>query len=416
MAKSTMEEMPFNRFNKWRNIALLAVSVLLAKTLWFSASAVIPQLTSAWNLNGSQQSWMTMAVQIGFVAGCLISALLNIADRISSRHVLVFSALLGAVCNGAIPLLTPGLNATLLLRFLTGLAIAGVYPPGMKLIATWCREDRGLGIGILIGALTLGAALPHLINALPLFGQGGMPPWRTVMTATSILAIAAALIAAFFVKAGPFFLEQAPFNWRFAGQGLLYQPVRLANLGYLGHMWELYAMWTWCPIFIMASYRNAGLSLETARLTGFGVIAFGALGCIAAGILADRLGRTRITIWSLILSGLCCLLVGFFFHRPMLVTLICFVWGFAVVADSAQFSAAITELTNPLYIGTILTVQTSLGFLLTLVTIRVIPLLEAFLGWQWVFTLLALGPVAGIVSMSRLRRLPEAANMASGNR
>jgi MFS family permease len=296
------------------------------------------------------------------------------------------------------------------------MVLAGVYPPGMKLMATWCKSDRGFGLGLLIGALTLGSAMPHLINALPLFGEGGMPPWRVVLLVTSAMSVLAALVVIFFVKSGPFLSDTAPFNWRFAGQALAHQPTRLANFGYLGHMWELFAMWTWVPIFLIASYKQAGWGLQAARLAGFGVIGAGAIGCVLTGDLADRYGRTMLTSWSMAVSGGCALTVGFFFDTPGLLTAVCLLWGFAVVADSAQFSAAVSELTDSRYVGTVLTIQTSLGFLLTLITIRIIPPLVERLGWNHVFMILAVGPAFGIWSMLRLRRLPEAFRMASGNR
>ncbi|MEP7274029.1 MAG: MFS transporter, partial [Acidobacteriota bacterium] len=278
--------------SKRSQLTLLALAELLAMGLWFSASAVVPQLTTVWNLDSNQRSWLTMSVQIGFVAGALLSALLNIPDRVSSRRLMGICALAGAAFNVAIALLDGGVGMALLLRFFTGVALAGVYPPGMKLIATWCKEDRGFGIGLLVGALTFGSGLPHLLNAVALFGQGGLPPWRVVLIATSILASVAGFIALFFVKPGPYLSQAAPFDWRFAGRLFSERAVRLANLGYLGHMWELYAMWAWTPLFLLMSYQSAGLSARSAGFAAFGVIAVGAIGCVLAGILADRLGRT----------------------------------------------------------------------------------------------------------------------------
>jgi MFS family permease len=243
-----------------------------------------------------------------------------------------------------------------------------------------------------------------------------MPPWRTVLFATSVQAALAAVVAALWIRPGPYLGKAPPFDWRFAGRVLADRPTRLANFGYLGHMWELYAMWAWVPLFLLASYEQAGLSPRAARLAGFAVLGAGALGSVLAGQLADRIGRTRVTVWSLAISGVCALGAGLFFRQPVPLTVLCLIWGFAVVADSAQFSAAVSELADPRYVGTALTLQTSLGFLLTLFTIRMIPPLVDRFGWANAFAVLAVGPAFGIWSMVRLRALPEAARMASGNR
>jgi MFS family permease len=398
--------------HKWRTLLLLSLAELLAMAVWFSASAVVPALTTAWQLDDGGRAWLTMSVQIGFVVGAFGSAVLNLADRIPTRPFFAISALLAAAATALIPLLATGLGLALVLRFLTGLFLAGVYPVGMKIMATWTKQDRGLGIGLLVGALTLGSAAPHLLNAF-----GGVGRWQPVLYLAAALALFGALIAALFVQEGPYAVPTRRFNWRYVGQIWQDRPTRLANLGYLGHMWELYAMWAWIPTFLLASFDRSGISPAWASTAAFAVIAAGGLGSFLAGRLADQVGRTTITTLSLVTSGLCALAVGWLYGRnPAVLVGLCLLWGFAIVADSAQFSACISELAHPEYVGTALTLQTSLGFLLTLFTIRLIPPLERLVGWESAFAVLAIGPAVGVWAMVALRRSPASAKLANGNR
>ena len=392
-----------------RALALLAIALVMSMTTWLSASAVIPQLREAWSLSPSAAAWLTIAVQVGFVCGALVSGALNISDIVSPRHAILAGSVGAAAANGLLEL-AGGLGPGIALRFATGFFLAGVYPPAMKLLATWFRKGRGLALGILIAAITVGQSIPHLIN-----GLGGLD-WRLVMLATSGLTLVGGLIAGLGVGEGPYPFPAATFDpsqiWRtFANRG-----VRLACFGYFGHMWELFAMYAWFLLFFSEALKAHGAAVgSAAAYATFAVILAGAVGCWAGGAWADRWGRTRTAALMMIVSGTCCLLSGPLFGvSPWLLLIVGLVWGFAVVGDSAQFSTMVTELADQSYVGTALTLQTALGFTLTVVTIWLIPMVAARFGWQWAFTLLAPGPALGTLAMLRLKSLPEAARLAGG--
>ena len=380
-------------------------------SLWFSASAVVPAIRAEWGLTESQAGWLTLSVQLGFVAGTLLSALLNLSDIVNARRLFALSAFAGAIVNADFALSSHGLASGVALRFLTGMFLAGVYPPGMKVMATWFRRGRGTALGVLVGALTLGKASPYLVNAV---GSGA---WRTNVLFVSALAAVGGLGVLLFVGDGPHALPPARFRLTQAARVFRERGVRLANFGYFGHMWELYAMWTWLPVMMRASTAARGGDARLAEVASFLVIGAGAAGCVAAGLVADRVGRTLVTSVAMAVSGACCIIVGFVFDaHPALLVAVALVWGASVVADSAQFSACVTELGDPQYMGTALTVQTCCGFLLTTVSIQLIPRLVETFGWRYAFAALAPGPLFGVVSMLRLRRLPEAARIAHGRR
>jgi len=379
--------------------------------LWFSASAVVPALRVEWNLSYSTAGWLTIAVQLGFVFGTLLSAVLNLPDVLRVRYLFAASALAGALTNAVFGAFAHDAQTGIALRFLTGMFLAGVYPPGMKIMATWFLRSRGMALGALVGALTLGKASPYLVNGL------GSQNWRQNIFFISLFAVAGGLIVLLFVEDGPHALPAARFDWRQATGVFRNRGVRLASFGYFGHMWELYAMWLWIPVMIRASLVSSKESGVFAEVASFLVIGCGALGCIAAGLLADRIGRTVVTSWAMAISGSCCLLIGFLFGgNPFLLLSVAAIWGATVVADSAQFSACITELGDPQYLGTALTMQTCIGFLLTTISIELIPYFVGQAGWRYAFAILAPGPLLGVVAMLRLRGLPEAAKIAHGRR
>jgi MFS family permease len=397
---------------RWRALAILAIAELLAMTTWFSASAVLPALAERWSLSASAGAWLTIAVQIGFVGGALGSAALNLADIVAPRRLFLVGAA-GAAAANALLLAAEGPAQAIPLRLATGFFLAGVYPPALKSMATWFRKGRGVALGVLVGALTLGSATPHLVKAL-----GGVD-WRLVVTATSGLTLAGGLLVVLAGREGPFPFPRGVFDPRQARRVIGERAVRLATLGYFGHMWELYAMWTWFGVFFAAALGEHGFApLDAERLAGyaaFAAIGAGALGCGLGGILGDRWGRTRTAAASMAISGGCALVIGGLVALPPVVVLaVGLVWGFAVVADSAQFSAMVTEVADQRYVGTALTLQLAIGFTLTITTIWLVPLVVERAGWWAAFALLAPGPAAGLLAMARLAAAPEARQIAGG--
>jgi MFS family permease len=408
--------------DRWRALLLLALAQLLGMSLWFAASAVAPQYQARWALTPGQTAWLTTAVQLGFVVGTAASALLNLADVVPARRLFAASAVAGALANAALLAIpaerTAGYPLALACRALTGLALAGVYPPAMKMVATWFRARRGLAVGTVVGALTVGKATPYLVHAIP--GAGIRP----VVLAASAAALAAAVLVATAYREGPYPFPPRPFAWGLVGSIVRERRWRLATGGYLGHMWELYAAWTWLPAFLAASIaaRHPGATgtaaaehARAASAVSFAVLAVGGLGCVWGGLAADRRGRAWLVTRALAVSGACALVVGFTFGGPVVLTAaVALVWGASVIADSAQFSVLVTESVPAHAVGTALTLQTSLGFLLTAASIQLVPPLAAALGWRWAFPVLALGPAAGLWCVGRLARAAGSPSPAPG--
>ena len=378
-----------------RALGVLAGALVLAMTTWFSATAVVPQLRDEWGLGNTAAAWLTIAVQVGFVGGALLGSALSVGDVFPPRAV-ILAGCLGAAASNAVLLVADGAAVGIAARVATGFFLAGVYPPALKLASTWFRRGRGTALGIVVGALTLGSAAPHLVN-----GLGGLD-WRVVVWVTSGLTVLGGIVVFALVREGPYSFPAARFDPRQARMVLRNRGVRLASLGYFGHMWELYAMWAWFLVFFGAVATDG----RAAAYATFAVIGIGAVGCWVGGVLGDRWGRPETTAAMMAVSAACAVLIGLVARGPSgLVLALGLVWGFAVVADSAQFSTLVTELAEQAYVATALGLQMAVGFALTVPTIWFLPFLEDEVGWRWAFAFLAPGPLLGIVAMGRLRRL-----------
>ena len=398
---------------KRHSILLLVICEAMALALWFSATAIIPVLKLEFPIDDARASLFSSIVAVGYVAGTLGSALLGLADRLHPRHFFAASALVAAGANIAILLFEPASVAVLALRFATGMCMAGLYPVGMKMASTWAKGDAGLLISIIVAGLTLGAALPHLFNAI------GALDWRFTLVVASCFAAAAGILINF-VGLGPEQGRVPPFNPANVLQAWTDKSIRLANFGYFGHLWELYAMWAWVALFLHASFEAArgqgGVDIDLyANLAAFAVIGAGAFGCLVLGYVADRVGRTAITAATMLLSGTCALTVGFLFGgNSWLVFAVCVVWGILVVPDAPQTSACIIELADSSHVGTMLTIQTCVGFTITPLAIHAVPQMVSAVGWRYAFVPLAIGPLLGGLAMWRLRKQPDAFRLAGG--
>lgn len=397
---------------RWLMLSVVSVGAFLPMTTWFSATAIAPQLTRLWDLSPAQGAWITGAVQIGFAIGALASSIAGLPDVFSLRKLIGVSALTAAAANLCL-LFVPSVGLLLIARFVTGLTLAGVYPPAVKLVSTWFSRGRGTALGVLLAALTLGSAFPHLVSA-----RAAEFAWQGVIVATSLAALAGALLILWLGEEGPYPFARTAFDPRHIKTLMRNRALMLANLGYLGHMWELYAMWGWMLAYIRAGGPRLGIGDSgAASLLAFFVVGSGGIGSIAGGVAADRIGRTATATAMMAVSGLCALTIGLTFAGPFwLFAVVAIAWGATIIGDSAQFSAMATELSDQRYVGTALSLQLSVGIALTFCSIHLVSFMAETVGWRWSFLVLPPGPLLGVVAMIVLRRMPAARLIAHGLR
>ena len=383
-----------------RALWLVSLAVFLASSTWFSGTAAAPALRKLWALSDVQAAWLTISVQLGFIAGTFLYAVFNVADIFRPRRIFFLSAVAGALFNAGFALIAPGFAAAILFRFLTGLTLAGVYPVGMKIIAQWQRSRLGWGLSVMVGALALGTALPYLI-----LGIGGISNYRLWLGGASALAVAGGFLAGFGVREGPYLKEVARFDARAAFRLFRHRPFRLQSLGYFGHMWELYAFWSLGGFYLAESLGvREPVRPEGISLLMFSVVGAGVAGCLIGGIISRRIGEKPVALAALALSAAFCLASGAIFGFPLAALIpLWLLWGAAVVADSPQFSSLATQMCPSEYTGTALTIQNGIGFAVTVVSIQILAWLGQTVGWRWAFTALAAGPIIGAAALLRLK-------------
>jgi len=390
---------------KWRSVTFLMMAEIVAMSLWFVSAAILPEMSREGNISAVRQAFLSSGVQGGFVIGALVFAVIGLPDRFDPRRIFAICAAGAGGVNAVLLVVQPGSDAAILVRVITGLLLAGVYPVGMKIVVGWGLRDRGLLVGLVVGALTLGSAAPHLMSWL------GNADWRAVVAASSVLAGSGGVLV-LFAGLGPHHAQSPRFDPRAVGTAWSNRHIRLAYAGYLGHMWELYAMWAWVGTAAAVSYavRLPGdVAQSFATLTAFLAIAAGGIMSVAAGVFADRFGKARTAIIAMMVSGAAALATAMSFGGPVWLTFwLIVIWGAAIVPDSAQFSALVADAAPPEQAGSLMTFQTALGFTLTFFTVQLAPMVALTFGWPIVLGMLALGPAFGIVAMRRLMRLQRA--------
>lgn len=378
-------------------LPVIVFSQLAGISLWFAGNAIITDLQSAMNVGIEDTGIVTSAVQLGFIFGSMMFALLSISDRYSPRRIFLLCSILGSGSTLLIYFLASDLLSLLILRFVTGFFLAGIYPIGMKIAAGWYKEKLGNAIGFLVGSLVLGTAFPHLIKSI-----GSSLEWQNIIFIISGFSVIGGVAMYVFVSDGPYISSGTKFNIAAVITIFKYKKLRSAALGYFGHMWELYTFWALIPV-ILISYLNQNQNEFNISFLSFLIIGFGSLGCVVGGMISKKTGSAKVAFVQLALSCVCCLIAPIMFHTPVTIFLIFLIfWGIVVVGDSPQYSAIIALESPKGLVGSGLTLVNSIGFAITIVSLWFVYQILNIINISFALMILALGPILGLISMRSL--------------
>lgn len=379
-----------------RVLPVIILSQFCCTSVWFAGNAVLPGLVSEWHLSPGVVAYAVSAVQFGFITGTLCFAILAVTDRFPPSRVFMICSLLAATANLTIAFNVQGQTALLASRFLTGFFLAGIYPVGMKIAADYYQQSLSSRLGLLVGALVLGTAFPHLLRSFSVTVS-----WRLIIYATSLLAVTGGLAMWLLVPNGPH--RRAGQRLRISALKNIFDDrgLRAAAFGYFGHMWELYAFWAFVPLMLKSFVQTHPRSNVGSPLYAFLIIGIGSVACALAGLAAKRYGNKRTAAFALALSGCCCLLspLAMSLHTGELFMLFMLLWGIAVVADSPLFSSLVAQAAPPEVRGTSLTLVTCIGFAITIASIQLLQLLSGIIDVRYLFVILAAGPAAGLYAL-----------------
>ena len=378
-------------------LPVIVFSQFAVISIWFAGNAIVGDLQSAMNVGIEDTGIITSAIQLGFIAGTLIFALLSISDRYSARKLFFICSVFGSVSNLLIYFIAYDLFSLLVLRFITGFFLTGIYPVGMKIAAGWYKEKLGNAIGLLVGSLALGTAFPHLIKSF-----GGSLPWEQVIFIISVFSLAGGILMYLFVPDAPLISSGTKFNPKAILTIFKYKQLRSSALGYFGHMWELYTFWAFIPLILIYYMKLNPVELNIS-FWAFLIIGSGSVGSIVGGVISKKMGSARVAFIQLALSGICCLISPLMFYTSTPIFLIFLIfWGVVVIGDSPQYSAIIALSAPSELVGSALTLVNSIGFAITILSLWVLSQFYEILELQYLLLILALGPIAGLISMKPL--------------